>query len=66
MSFEIVLYNISQYYSFYCIFYQINIALVNICVMEGSEEAFGSICRALLKGVVMKQAFVDTQQTDID
>ncbi len=64
MSFEIVLYNISQYYIFYCIFDQINIALVNICVTEGSEEAFGSICRALL--VVMKQALVDTQQTDID
>ncbi len=30
MSFKTVLYNISQYYCFYCIFDQINTALMNI------------------------------------
>ncbi len=30
------------------------------------REASGSICKALLEGVVMKQALVSTQQTDID
>ncbi len=30
------------------------------------RESWGSSCKALLEGVVMKQALVGTQQTDID
>ncbi len=30
------------------------------------RESWGSICKALLEGMVMKQALVGTQQTDID
>ncbi len=38
-----------------------------MCATERQKrEACGSICRALLKVVVMKQALIDTQQTDID